>query len=35
VPVTGTTHTSGKRWSPMTSGSLTTTHGLTPRCRGQ
>jgi hypothetical protein len=29
VPETGTTQTSGKRWSPITSGSLTTMQGLT------
>ena len=32
VPVIGTTHTSGKRWSRVISGSLTMMQGLTPRC---
>jgi hypothetical protein len=30
-PVTGTTHTDRKRWPPMTSGWLATTHGRAPR----
>jgi hypothetical protein len=32
VFVTGTTHTIGNFWSFITSGSVMTTHGRTPRC---
>ena len=32
VPVIGTTHASGKRWSRVISGSLTMMQGRTPRC---